>query len=129
MKEVLLDSIRDHGWSWLVALLIAVAIAVLATPLREVGEWLVRLARPPAANAYVLTAGGTPLVVGLVRNSRGAGVELDDQGCFKPLDYWGSGCGLMIYGPTGPGGDRPFLGEYTLRARENGEWEPIRLHP
>lgn len=126
MLKNLTESARKHGWGWLIGLAIAAVVAILAGPLGRIGEHLTGgISR--ATNAYLVTADGHALPAGRVSSGRGPEVEVGPNGAFTPHPEWPDGSDLMVYGPPQEENFGSLLGEYVLRARENGEWEPIRL--
>lgn len=126
MWKSFLKHLKRHGWTWLAGLVIGVLVALLAPALARLSA-AIRKPHEQESNAYVFTSDLCPLANGEVRNSFGEPVSIDERGCFKPRAEWSSGAGLMIYGPIQYGSERRYLGEHVLRARLNGEWEPIRL--
>ncbi len=124
MWNSLVLSVREHGWSWAIAIATALVIATFSDQFREIGDGLWQSER--ASNAYVLL-NGEPLRGGFVSNTYGDGADVDSLGRFHPAPGWKSGSVLMIYGPEDASGVRSYLGMSVLRKTDAGEWQVMEL--
>ena len=123
-KRSLRDHVRDNRWTWLGSLVIGLLIALAAVAVERL--W------PPGpdpgnSNVYVFYDDNQPAAGCLVSNGSGPGIPVDARGVFTPRESWRPGQTLMVFGPALEGEPKQFLGEHVLHARNNGEWEPIRL--